>query len=161
MKVLVLYFSLGGRTKKVAEYIARGLKNSDVSIEPFEYTKKSRAYLSEQDKIMKGNLSNFKYNENVKDLLPYDLIFFGVPTHGGRPATLFNGYFTHAQNVGGKKFIVFSTCRFSSGKTLENMQAEIEEKGGSVINKRKFSGLFGIKMSKVIDFVDEVNQNFI
>ncbi|MBY9014908.1 MAG: flavodoxin family protein [Candidatus Lokiarchaeota archaeon] len=68
MKVLILYFSLGGRTKKVAQSIAEGLSISDVSIEQFEYTKKFRDFLSEQDEVMKGDLSSFKYNENIKDL---------------------------------------------------------------------------------------------
>ena len=158
MKVLILYFSLGGRTKKVAENIAAGLSISDVSIEKFEYTKKFRAFLSEQDEVMKGDLSSFNYNESIKDLAPYDLVFFGFPTHGSRPATLFNGYLKHAQNVDGKNYIVFNTCRMIPGKTLEIMQTEIEKRGGSVVNKRTFKGLFRIIMSKVEDFVEELNQ---
>ena len=55
-KVLILYFSLSGRTKKVAENIAGGFNSSELSIEQFEYTKKSRDYLSEQNVIMKGDL---------------------------------------------------------------------------------------------------------
>lgn len=159
MKVLLVYFSLGGRTKKVAEKIVEGFNISDVSIESIKYTKKSRDLIREQDEIMKGNLLNFRYNEIIKDLGPYDLIFFGFPTHGGRPATVFNGYLKHAQNLGGKNFIVFNTCRMIPGKTLEIMQAEIEQKGGSVVNKRIFRGLFRIKMSKVEDFIKELNQN--
>jgi len=158
MKVLILYFSLGGRTKKVAESIAEGLNTSDVSIEQFEYTKKFRDFLSEQDEVMKGDLSSFKYNESIKDLAPYDLVFLGFPTHGSRPATVFNGYFEHAQNIDGKNYIVFNTCRMVPGKTLEIMQTEIEKKGGSVVNKQTFKGLFRIKMSKVEEFVEELNQ---
>lgn len=158
MKILILFFSLGGRTKKVTESIAGGLNSLDVSIDKFEYPKKFRAYLSEQEEVMKGDLSSFIYNEKIIDLAPYDLVFFGSPTHGGRPATVFNGYFEQAQNVGSRNFIVFNTCRFSSGKTLEIMQDIIEEKGGSVVNKRTFKGFFKIKMSKVYDFVEELNQ---
>jgi len=158
MKILILFFSLGGRTKKVTENIAGGLNSQDVSIEKFEYTKKFRDYLSEQEEVMKGDLSSFMYNETIEDLSPYDLVFFGSPTHGGRPATLFNGYFKHAQNIEGKNFVVFNTCRFSSGKTLQIMQGIIEEKGGSVVNKRTFKGFFRIKMSKVDGFVEELNQ---
>lgn len=158
MKVLILYFSLSGRTKKVAENIARGFNSSEISIEKFEYTKISRDYISEQNEIMKGDLSNFIYDEKINDLAPYDLVFFGFPTHGGRPATVFNGYFEKALNIDGKDFIIFNTCRFSSGKTLAKMQAEIEKKGGSVVNKRTFKNFFKIKMSKVDDFVELLNQ---
>ncbi|MBY9014907.1 MAG: hypothetical protein KGD68_04375 [Candidatus Lokiarchaeota archaeon] len=85
-------------------------------------------------------------------------MFLGFPTHGSRPATVFNGYFEHAQNIDGKNYIVFNTCRMVPGKTLEIMQTEIEKKGGSVVNKRTFKGLFRIKMSKVEEFVEELNQ---
>lgn len=158
MKILILFFSLGGRTKKVAENIAGGLNSLDISTEKFEYTKKFRDYLSEQEEIMRGDLSNFIYNENIKDLGSYDLVFFGSPTHGGRPATIFNGYFKHAQNINGKKFIIFNTCRFSSGKTLDKMEAEIEERGGSVVKRHTFKGFFRLKTSKIDDFVEELNQ---
>ena len=158
MKVLILYFSLSGRTKKVAETIARGLNSSEISIEQFEYTKNSKDYLSEQNEIMKGDLSNFIYNEKIKDLTSYDLVFLGFPTHWGRPATVFNGYFEYVQNVDGKKFIIFNTCRFLSGKTLTKMQIEIEKKGGSVIKKGTFKNFFKIKMAKVDKFVELLNQ---
>ncbi len=158
MKVLLVYFSLGGRTKQVAERIAEGINFPDVTIESFEYTKKSRELIPEQDEIMKGDLSNFKYNESIKDLAPYDLIFYGFPTHGGRPATVFNGYMKDAQNLDGKNFVVFNTCRMFPGKTLEIMQTEIERKGGSIVNKRVFKGFFRIKMSKVENFIEELNQ---
>jgi len=60
---------------------------------------------------MKGDLSNFIYNEKINDLATYDLEFFGFPTHGCRPATVFNGYFKNALNIEGKEFIIFNTCR--------------------------------------------------
>ncbi|NVM44519.1 MAG: hypothetical protein HWN79_06360 [Candidatus Lokiarchaeota archaeon] len=44
------------------------------------------------------------------------------------------------------------------GKTLDIMQAEIERRGGSVANKRIFKGLIRIKMTKVEDFIEELNQ---
>lgn len=158
MKLLLVYFSLGGRTKQVALRIAEGLNIADKTVEYFEYTKKSREIISEQDKIMKGDLSNFKYNENIKNLAPYDLVFFGFPTHGGHPATVFNGYLKLAQNFDNKNFIIFNTCRAIPGKTLNIMQAEIEQKGGFVVKKQVFRGLFKIKMSKVDAFIKELNQ---
>ena len=158
MKVLLVYFSLGGRTKQVAKKIAENLNIPDVRVENFEYTKKWRELITEQGEIMEGDLSNFKYNEIIKDLTSFDLIFLGFPTHGGRPATVFNGYLKHAQNFDNKKFIIFNTCRGIPGKTIDIMQAEIERKGGSVVNKRIFRGLFRIKMSKVNSFIEELNQ---
>ena len=161
MRVLVVFFSMGGRTKLVAEKIAEGLKIPDIRIENLEYTKKWRELIPEQEEILQGDLSNFKYNEIINDLAPYDLVFYGFPTHGGRPATVFNGYLKHAQNLDGKNFVIFNTCRMIPGKTLDIMQAEIEQRGGSIVDKQVFKGLFRIKISKIEDFIKELNQNLV
>lgn len=152
---------MGGRTKKVAETIAAELKYSDVNIESLTYTKKLRDLIVEQEKIMNGDLSSFNYNEGIKDLGPYDFVFFGFPTHGGRPATIFNGYLEHVKKFDEKNFIIFCTCRYVPGKTLNIMQTEIEKKGGKVVNKQVFKGIFRIKTSKVKKFVEELNQELI
>ncbi|MFX1492848.1 MAG: flavodoxin family protein [Promethearchaeota archaeon] len=158
MRILILFFSMGGRTKAVAKSIAERLNASEITIEEFKYTKKLKDFLSEQHEIFKGNLLNFNYNEDVIDLKPYDFIFFGTPTYGGLPATIFDGYLEHVQNIQGKNFIIFSTCRFSSGKIFEKMQAEIEKKGGIVVNKRAFKGLFKINVAEINKFAEELNQ---
>lgn len=160
-KILILYFSITGRTKKVAETIAAELKYSDVQIEPLTYTKKLKDLMLEQEKVMNGDLSSVKYNESIKDLDPYDFVFFGTPTHGGHPAAIFYGYLNRIEKINEKSFIVFNTCRFVAGKTLEIMQTEIEKKGGKVVNKQVFKGLFSIKTSKVKKFVEELNQELI
>jgi len=161
MKVLILYFSMTGRTKRIAESIAEGLSSTDVHIERIEYTKKVRDLLNEKEDIKKGDLSNFIYAENIKDLESYDLIFFGTPTYGAQPPAVFEGYLEIAKNINGKSFVVFNTCRFIAGTILERMQAEIEKKGGRVVNKRIFKGFFRIKMTKVKNFVEELNQQLV
>ncbi|KON28824.1 hypothetical protein AC481_00195 [miscellaneous Crenarchaeota group archaeon SMTZ-80] len=161
MKVLILFFSMTGRTKKVAENIAEGLNSLDVRIEEIKYAKKVRDLLKEKEEIMKGDLSNFNYDENIKDLEPYDLIFFGTPTYGARAPPVFDGYLEIANNVSGKRFIVFNTCRFIAGKILELIQAEIEKKGAEVVNKRIFKGFFRINMKKVRNFIDELNKELL
>lgn len=121
MKLLMLYFSMSGRTKAVAIRIADELSFSQINIEEFKYNKKLKDFLSEQKEIFKGNLSNFNYNKSIIDLATYDVILFGTPTYGGSPAAIFNGYLEHTQNIQGKNFIIFCTCRFKSGKIIEKM----------------------------------------
>ena len=83
---------MSGRTKKVAEKIAADLKSAEVVIERLKYTKKQRNLMFEEDKIMKGDLSNFKFNELILDLESFDLIILGTPTYGSLPAVPLNGY---------------------------------------------------------------------
>jgi flavodoxin len=99
MKILMIYFSLTGRTKQVAETIATELKQLDIKIESLTYNKTHKQYIADQNKIMEGDLSDFSYNLDVEDLGSYDLVFFGTPTHGARPAAAFNAYMERAKNV--------------------------------------------------------------
>jgi flavodoxin len=152
---------MSGRTKKVAEIIAQGLKGHEVQIERFQYPKKARDIISDHDKILNGDLSDFTYNKIIENLMPYDLVLFGTPVYGGQPPAIFEGYLKKAQNISGKKFIIFCTCRFIPGKTLELMRTELEKKGAMVVNKRIFKGLIRIKMAKVQNFVDELSQEYL
>ncbi len=149
---------MGGRTKKVAEKISSDLNSSEITIERFNYSKRARDVVAEREKIMKGDLSDFKFNESILDLEPYGLVFFGTPTYGGQPVVIFKGFLENAKNIEGKNFIIFNTCRFITGKTLDVLKAEIEEKGGKVINQRVFKGFFRIKLSKVKKFIDELKE---
>ncbi len=151
---------MGGRTKKVAEKIASDLKSSEVVIERIKYTKKLRNFFLEEDKIMKGDLSNFKYNDLILDFEPYDLIVLGTPTYGSLPAVIFNGYIEKVKNIKGKRLILFSTCRLISIKTFRVLEAEIEKRGGKVVKKQVFKGFFKIGIRKVEKFSDELNQDF-
>jgi len=158
MKVLIVYLSMGGRTKKVAERIANNLNSDDVDIEELKYHEKATKMLSVQENIMKGDLSDFSYDKKIEDLESYDLIFFGTPTWGSQPVPVFYGYIEKVHNISGKKFIIFNTCRMIAIKTLEKMEEKIESKKGNVAIKRTFKGLFRIKISKVDSFIKEINQ---
>ena len=161
MKILILYFSMSGRTKKVAEKMASDLKSSEVVIERLKYTKKQRNLMFEEDKIKKGDLSNFKFNETILDLEPYDLIILGSPTYGSLPTVAFNGYIENVRNIKGKSLILFNTCRLISIKTFRVLEAEIGKKGGKVVKKQVFKGFFKIGMRRVEKFIDEINQDFL
>jgi flavodoxin len=154
----MIYFSLTGRTKQVAETIATELKQLDIKIESLTYNKTHKQYIADQNKIMEGDLSDFSYNLDVEDLGSYDLVFFGTPTHGARPAAAFNAYMERAKNVNGKKFVIFNTCRFLAGKTLNRMRVEIEKKQGEIVSSRTFKNFFKINLSKAKQFAEELNQ---
>ncbi len=158
MKAIVIYFSISGRTKMVAEAIAAELSKYEVDIESITYTKTTQEMHKEQDQISVGDLSNFTYNEKILDLSSYDLITIGVPTHGARPACIFNGYIQKCKNLDGKKVVVFNTCRMYSGKTLPQMKSEIEKKGGTVIHQQCFKALFKMKDKKAREFGKILNQ---
>jgi len=117
--------------------------------------------LSVQEEIMKGDLSNFSYDKKIEDLELYDIIFFGTPTWGSQPVPVFYGYIEKVQNISGKRFILFNTYRMVAIKTLEKMEDKIESKSGNVVKKQTFKGLFRIRMSKVDNFINDINQELL
>ncbi|HUX98260.1 MAG TPA: flavodoxin [Candidatus Deferrimicrobium sp.] len=159
MKALVIYFSLTGRTKMVAEILAAELNNYEVDIEAIAYKgEKKFKFKAEQEKVSGGDLSNFAYNERIFNLSPYDLICIGVPTWGGRPAFIFNAYIEKCNTLEGKAVLVFNTCRIFSGSTIKTMKTEIEKKGGKVINQKTFKALFSMGEKKARAFGKVLNQ---
>ena len=125
----------------MAERIASSLVSEEVDIEELKYYESAIKMLSVQEDILKGDLSNFSYDKKIEDLEPYDFIFFG--------------------SFSGKKFIIYNTCRMVAIKTLERMESKIQSKGGKVIKKETFKGLFKIKASKVDNFTQELNQELL
>lgn len=161
MKILIVYVSMGGRTRKVAKKIANTLRSDSIDIEELKFHIKATKMLSIQEELIKGDLSGFSYDKKIEDLEPYDFIFLGTPTWGSQPAPVFYGFLEKVQNHVGKKFILFNTYRLISIKTFEKLEAKIESKGGKVVKKETFKGLFKIKMEKVENFSEEINQEFL
>lgn len=158
MKALILYFSLTGRTKMVAEAITAELTKYDVKVEGISYKKSPKEWMNDYNQTLAGDLSNFNYNESIFDPSPYDLICIGVPTHGGRPAYIFDAYIQKSKNFEGKRVVIFNTCRLFALKTLGNMKREIEKKGGKVTDQKCFKGLFKLTDKKAREFGKFLNQ---
>ncbi|MDD1779365.1 MAG: hypothetical protein LUQ65_14455 [Candidatus Helarchaeota archaeon] len=158
MKALIIYFSLTGRTKLVAEAIAAELGKYEVKVEAITYNKTQKEWMDDFKQTMAGDLSNFQYNESIFDPSPYDLICIGVPTNGLRPAYIFDAYIQKARDFDGKRVVVFNTCRLIAGKTLGNMKREIEKKGGKVTDQKCFKGLFKLTDEKARKFGKILNQ---
>ncbi|MDX1798751.1 MAG: hypothetical protein R3255_08885 [Candidatus Lokiarchaeia archaeon] len=158
MKTLIVYFTMGGRTKKTAEAIASVLTNYEVSYFPIELTGKFIEKIKMLYKFENKDFSIIKAELNLLDALPYDLIIFGMPTYGNFPPKAFDEIVAKMKNLSGKKAIVFNTARFTGGKALDYMKAKVEEAGAQVINQSKFRKLFWIGTKNAIKFGNQINE---
>ena len=113
MKFLVVYFSRGGRTKKVAEAIAQelGCEANDV--------KKSTPSVSE-----------------------VDLIVVGSGNYGGKPGNEILDFLNNLQPTNSCKAAVFATSGGPEPKCIEIMEGTLEAKGYKVISCFKCRGQF-------------------
>ena len=131
MKVLVTYYSWGGKTELVATSISKILGASIKKIEEVKQRKGFFGFLSGGYSAFKGKGSSIKpLDINFND---YDLIFLGTPVWASRPAPPINTFLSQA-DLTSKKIVLFVTMGgFGGEKTIEVMKEKIESKGGEVI----------------------------
>jgi len=158
MRILIVYFTMSGRTKKTAEGIASALTNHDVSYFPVELTGKFIEKIKELDKFENDDYSAIEADFETLDALNYDLIIIGMPTYGKKPPKIFDEIINRMKNFDGKKAIVFNTARFSGGKSLDYMKAKVEGQGAQVIDQARFRKVLWIGVKNAIKFGNQLNE---
>lgn len=137
-KVLVVYYSLSGNTKKIAEKI-KNLTNGDIyEIRPKEKINSLYAYTKTTQQ-----LKNKNYPETEKDypdFAQYDYIFVGAPVWMYTMATpLFS--FLQSADFKGKKVVPFSTQGSNYGKFFTDFAANANH--ANIQKGEKFNNLHG------------------
>ena len=143
MKSLVVYYSMTGKTRLVAQVIAEALDAALVEIEERRPTPMPFVYLSGgfAATINRGR----EINPIDVDLKQYDRIFIGSPIWNSRPTPAINS-FIYQTNFEGRTVIPFFTMAGdNSEKALANVTAKIERSQGKV------TGSFAIRSYKVPD----------
>jgi len=151
MKILVIYYSQTGRTKRVAKELtdilgSRGAEVKQARIEPEE----ERDYNTNITEARKGVAAKVKLT--LTDVSVYDLLCMGTPVWSSAPAPSVNGYLATCSGLEGKKAACFATYGGGSARsTLEKLRAKLEEKGAKVI------GSLGIDSTRL--FNDKVKDS--
>ncbi len=143
MKPLVVYYSLTGKTKLVAQVIAETLDATLLEIEerrpipiPFVYLSGGFAAITNR---------GTKINPIDVDLKQHERIFIGSPIWASRPVPAINS-FIYQTNFEGRSIIPFFTMAGdNSEKALANITAKIEKSQGKV------AGSFAITSYRVSD----------
>lgn len=112
MKVLVVFYSRSGQTKKVAENLANNLK-SDME-EIIDLTDRSgiKGWLLGGRDAMKGSLTEIKVTKNPKN---YDLVIIGTPIWAGKEVPAVKSYVAKFKKEI-KNLVVFSTAHVNGVK---------------------------------------------
>jgi flavodoxin len=131
MKPLVVYYSLTGKTKLVAQVISEALNAKLVEIQEIKKRKIGpslyaiggfEARMNKRSKINKINI----------DLKQHETIFIGSPIWNSRPAPAINS-FIYQTNFEGRSIIPFFTMYGDNPeKSLANITAKIEKSQGKV-----------------------------
>jgi flavodoxin len=144
MKPLVVYYSLTGKTKLVAQVIAEALNATLVEIKETKPRKLGAlVYLIGGFEATMNRGS--KINPIDVDLKQHETIFIGSPIWNSRPAPAINS-FIYQTNFEGRSIIPFLTMAGDNPeKALANITAKIEK------NQGKVAGSFAITSHEVSD----------
>jgi len=141
MKSLVVYYSLTGKTRLVAQVIAEALNAGLVEIQekrpvpmPFVYLSGGFAALTDRGR---------KINPIDVDLKQYERIFVGSPIWASRPAPAINSFIYQADFEGRDIIPFFTMGADNADKGLANITAKIEQRQG------KLAGSFAIASYRV------------
>ncbi len=136
-KVLVVYYSLSGNTKKIAEIIK---EKTDADIYEIKTKEKMpsgpKLYMASKKQIKDG-----KYPElagDMPDFASYDLIFVGAPIWWYTAATPVLSFLEQA-DFKGKRVAPFSTQGSNIGTYIEDFKAKA--KNAVIIKDEKFNNL--------------------
>lgn len=141
MKSLVVYYSLTGKTRLVAQVITEVLNATLMEIEERRTIPIPFVYLSGGFAAITNRGS--KINPIDVDLKQYERIFIGSPIWASRPTPAVNSFIYQA-NFEGRSVIPFFTMGGdTSANALANITAKLEKSQGKV------AGSFAITSSRV------------
>ena len=130
-KVLVVYFSASGVTRKVAAELAKMEEADLFEILPeTPYTTKDLDWTNQQSRStleMKDPSCRPAIAGAVSDMAQYDAVFIGFPIWWGREPSVVDT-FLDAYDFGGKKIVPFCT---SGGTGIEDAAKRIQELVGA------------------------------
>lgn len=156
-KILVVYFSATGSTKKVAEYIKDETGADTFEIEPSTpYSNDDLNYNDENSRVCKEHNDEDRKVELKSTAVPkwedYDTVYIGYPIWWGTAAWPTDA-FVSANDFTGKTVIPFCT---SASSPLGNSATELAAKanGGNWLTGKRFSS--GAERDEVSDWVKSI-----
>jgi len=161
MKTVVIYFSLEGNTKYIAEEISKELNADIIQLIPVkEYPtgKVSKYFWGGKSTTFKETpkLESFKFDPDI-----YDLIILGKPIWAGTFTPPLRSFIKKTK-LTGKKIAIFATCSGgSTEKCFKQLEKEISD--GTVLATIGFIDPLKNKSSensqKIIDFCTKLKKN--
>jgi len=143
MKTLVVYYSLTGKTRLVAQVIAESLNATLVEIQEARPVPMPLVYLSGSLRAFMNRGSRIKPVD--VDLKQYERIFIGSPIWAYRPAPAVNS-FIYQTNFEGRIVVPFFTMGGDNAdKPVANITAKIQKRQGKV------AGSFAVTSYEVSD----------
>ena len=158
MKKLIVFFSLNGNTKLIAENISEEI-NADIL--ELKYTKERKTkgfmkyFIGGREVLKKLKPELLPFDKNPAD---YDLIFIGTPVWASTFTPPFNTFFT-TNRLRDKKIALFCCYGGAEGKTFKNIKQLL--RGGEIVGEIGFKEPIKKDKEKNIEKAKEWAKNII
>ena len=116
-KVLIVYFSQGGSTAKIATQIAQGIKDNNYGVDLY-------------------NIQDGK----PPDINQYEILGIGFPVYIFRPPFIVMDYIKTLPNLKGKPFFVFCLYGSYPGAAGSAVRRTLSKKGGKEVGYTRYRG---------------------
>jgi flavodoxin len=138
IKMLVVYYSLTGKTDVVAQALAKELGADLRRVEDIEKPSVTWwSMITRSISAIRGVESEIKSIDT--DFQGYGRVFVGSPVWAGSPSTPINAFIAKA-DFSGKEVIPFMTMGGNDASgALKKMSERIEKKGGKIVGSLAFS----------------------
>jgi flavodoxin len=155
MKIIIVYFSLTGNTRKLAVKIYEIIKAKNFDVRLFELEEKKEysffrnCFNAISEKIIE--IDKIPHIEN------YDLLFIGTPVWAGKITPHVRSFLKDVE-LKGKKVFLFTTygSGFLKEKAMKEFVKLVEAKGGEVIGKIEVKGK---KIENYTPYIKEKIEN--
>ncbi len=143
-KILVAYYSWGGNTKVIAEYIHKAVGGSIFEITPKEPYSTSYPVVVAKAKMEIANGEGRELAASVPNIADYDIIFLGTPNWWGTMAPPVRAFLS-SHDLNGKKIYPFVT--HGSGG-LQNVHSDMKKFAPSLDISDSPLALYGDNVQK-------------
>lgn len=137
MRTIVIYHSLTGTTRALAERVGEAVEADLVEVRPSRPYSRLAVYLI-------GGLRARRFEADAVepasiDVSAYDRLVIGTPVWAGFPTPVINAAVAKLQGAHGKNAVTFATCGVSPGNTLPTLRSALAAKGVRVEGEFAFS----------------------
>ena len=145
MRVLISFYSKTGRTKKIAEELAKTFES---------YKHETSLYEITPQEVLKAA----RYNKEGKDLVlvdplvdvrQFDLVLVGTPVWSFCPSPIVLSYIRQLKGTKRKNFALFSTCTALPGTTIKRMSNILSTMNANVLDSLMIRGVFEIDAERL------------
>jgi flavodoxin len=158
MKKLVVFYSLDGNTKFIAQNLAKKLGADILELKPEKEIPKVeplKHFWGGKQVVMKETPKLQKYNLNLAD---YDTLIIGTPVWAFNFSPPIRT-FLKENKIENKKIILFCTFQASPGKTFENLKKELS--GNEIIAQIEFKSVLKNpkeNFQKLEEFINKIKD---